>query len=91
MQGIKVQGYKLENQVRLFAFRVIDMKDVVLRLFTMMMENASNIAMKMSTKFSLMMENLSINAMDKSRICLQGVLLLIKDGYYIVAQVSSKF
>jgi hypothetical protein len=67
------------------------MKDVVLRLFTMMMENASNIAMKMSTKFSLMMENLSINAMDKSRICLQGVLLLIKDGYYIVAQVSSKF
>ncbi len=91
MQGIKVYGYKLENQVRLFAFRVIDMKDVVLRLFTMMMENASNIAMKMSTKFSLMMENLSINAMDKSRICLQGVLLLIKDGYYIVAQVSSKF
>ncbi len=57
----------------------------------MMMENASNIAMKMSTKFSLMMENLSINVMDKSRICLQGVLLLIKGDYYIVAQVSSKF
>jgi hypothetical protein len=46
--------------------------------------------MKMSTKFSLMMENLSINAMDKSQICLQGVLLLIKGSYYIVAHVSSK-
>jgi hypothetical protein len=66
------------------------MKNVVLRLFTMMMENASNIAMKMSTKISLMMENLSINAMDKSRICFQGVLLLIKGGYYIVALVSFK-
>jgi hypothetical protein len=66
------------------------MKNVVLRLFTMMMENASNIAMKMSTKISLMMENISINAMDKSWICFQDVLLLIKGGYYIVAQVSFK-
>ncbi len=57
------------------------MKDVVLWLFTMLMENA----MERSIKFSLMMENLSINAMDKSWICLQGVLLLIKGGYYIVA------
>jgi hypothetical protein len=47
----------------------------------MLMENA----MERSIKFSLMMENLSINAMDKSWICLQGVLLLIKGGYYIVA------
>jgi hypothetical protein len=66
------------------------MKNVLLWLFMMMMENASNIAMKMSTKISLMMENLSINAMDKSRICFQGVLLLIKGGYYIVALVSFK-
>jgi hypothetical protein len=61
------------------------MKDVVLWLFTMMMENASNTAMKMSTKFCLMMDNISINAMDKNQICLQGVFLLIKGGYYIVA------
>jgi len=66
------------------------MKDVVLQHLTMMMENASNTAMERNTKFSLMMENLSINAMDKSWICFQGVLLLIKGSYYIVVQVSSK-
>jgi len=52
----------------------------------MMMENA----MERSIKFSLMMENLNVNAMDKSWICLQGVLFFIKGGYYIFAQVSFK-
>ncbi len=40
------------------------MKDVVLWLLTMMMENASNTTTKKSVKFSLMMENPSNNAMD---------------------------
>jgi hypothetical protein len=44
--------------------RVVDVKDVVLWLLAMMMENASNTATKKSVKFSLMMENPSNNAMD---------------------------
>jgi hypothetical protein len=44
--------------------RVVDVKDVVLWLLTMMMENASNTTTKKSVKFSLMMENPSNNAMD---------------------------
>jgi hypothetical protein len=46
--------------------RVVDEKDVVLRLFTMMMENANNITMERKAKFSLMMENPNINTMDKN-------------------------
>jgi len=38
----------------------------VLWFLTMMMENASNIAMERSTIFSLIMENPSINVMNKS-------------------------
>jgi hypothetical protein len=41
-------------------------RDVVLRLLAMMMENASNIATEMNTIFSLVMENPSINATNRS-------------------------
>ncbi len=42
------------------------MKDVVMWLFAMMMESASNIAIERITRFSFMMENPNINAMDMS-------------------------
>jgi hypothetical protein len=46
--------------------RVIDVRDVVLQLLAMMMESANNITMERKARFSLMMENPSINTMDKS-------------------------
>jgi hypothetical protein len=46
--------------------KVVDVRDVVLWFLTMMMENASKIAMERSTIFFLIMENPSINAMNRS-------------------------
>jgi len=46
--------------------RVIDVRNVVLRLFAMMMESENNIKMERKARFSLMMENPNINTMDKN-------------------------
>jgi hypothetical protein len=46
--------------------RVIDVRNVVLRLLAMMMESANNITMERKARFALMMENPSINTMDKN-------------------------
>jgi hypothetical protein len=46
--------------------RVVDVRNVVLQLLAMMMQSASNIAIERITRFSFMMENPSINAMDKN-------------------------
>jgi hypothetical protein len=46
--------------------RVVDVRDVVLRLLAMMMESANNITMERKARFSLMVENPNINTMDKN-------------------------
>jgi hypothetical protein len=46
--------------------RVVDVRDVGLWLLAMMMESASNIATERSARFSLIMENPSINATNRS-------------------------
>jgi hypothetical protein len=46
--------------------KVVDVKNVILWLLAMMMENVSNIAMERNAIFSLMMENPIFNAMNKS-------------------------
>ncbi len=49
-----------------FCLRVVDVRNVVLQVFAMMMESASNIAIERITIFSFMMGNPSINAMDRN-------------------------
>jgi hypothetical protein len=46
--------------------RVVDVRDVSLWLLAMMMESAIDIATKRSARFSLMMENPSINATNRN-------------------------
>jgi hypothetical protein len=46
--------------------KVVDVKNVILWLLTMMMENVKNIVMERNVIFSLMMENPNFNAMNQS-------------------------
>jgi len=46
--------------------KVVDVKNVVLWLLAMMMENVNNTTMETNAKFTLMMENPNINAMNRS-------------------------